>query len=95
MRFVDWPAARYMVTLRICPAVTGKEMGSEKTTAPLGTVKESDPEKVTGLREEGRMAGEPEVLFAGRAMDTAVMGRSEAPKALLICSRMVEAGWVT
>jgi hypothetical protein len=50
--------------VRIWPGEeTGKEMGSEKSTAPLGIVKEGEPEKVTGWRVEGMMAGEPEVLF--------------------------------
>lgn len=66
-------------------------MGSEKTTAPLGTMKEEEPEKVTGLEVEGMMEGEPAVLFVGRAMETAVMGRSLPPKALLNWSRMREA----
>jgi len=84
-----------MDTERIWPATTGKGMGSEKATAPLGIVKEGREEKVTGTRVVGMMEDEPEVLLAGRARVTAVMGRSEAPKALLIWRRMVVAGWVT
>ena len=80
-------------------AFTGREMGSEMARAPLGMVNEGEPEeKVTGWRVEGRMALEPapeEVrLVWGRATVTAVMGRSEAPKALLNWRRIVGADWV-
>jgi hypothetical protein len=83
-----------MVTVRIWPAVRGKSIGSEKTTAPLGTMKDGEPEKVTVCRVEGRMAGVPRVLLKGRATVTEVMGRSETPKALENWSRILEAFWV-
>ena len=80
-------------------AFTGREMASEMARAPLGMVKEGEPsEKVTGWRVEGRMPLEPapEVVpfVEGRATVTAVMGRSESPKALENWRRIVEAGWV-
>jgi hypothetical protein len=82
------------VTVTLVWALTGKRSGSETTRAPLGTANEGDPEKVRCWRVPGRMAGEPAVPLAGRAMVAAVMGRSEPPKALLNWNRIVDASWV-
>jgi hypothetical protein len=75
-------------------ALTGKRMGSVTARAPLGIWNERDPEKVRYWRVSVRIAGEPAVPLAGRAMVAAVMGRSEPPSALLNVSRMVDASWV-
>src|SRR3954462_13844329 len=82
-----------METERTAPAATGKSAtGAEKATGPVGTARGDEPaEKVTGREEPGTMADTPEVLLAARATVTAVMGRSEPPKLLEICSRMVGA----
>lgn len=95
MRLVVCPSARYMVTVRTCWAARVMFTGSEKTTAPLGTVKEGLPEKVTFWRVSGSMALAPAAPLAGRATVTAVMGRSEPPKTLLNCNLMFEAFCVT
>jgi len=80
--------------VRLDWALTGKRRGSETTRAPLGTAKEGEPEKVRCCRVLAWMAGEPAVPLAGSAMVAAVMGRSEPPKALLNCSRIVSASCV-
>ena len=76
-------------------ALTLNLMGSETARAPLGIEMDLEPEKVRCWRVSVRMAGDPAVLFTGRAMVAAVMGRLEAPSALLNWNRMVEASWVT
>jgi hypothetical protein len=90
MELVVCPVARYMVTLMICRAEAVNLIGSEKATAPLGTVKLGLPEKVTCWRVDGWMLLLPEVPFPGSATVTAVMGRSDAPKVLVNCSRIVD-----
>lgn len=95
MEFEAWPVARYMLTVRICCAVTGYAIGSDTARAPLGIVMlASPPDHVTGARDVGAMAEVPAEPFCGTAMVAAEMGRSVPPKALETTMRMVGADWV-
>lgn len=69
----------------------GKLSGSETARPPYGIEIESEPEKVAFWRVEGWIWWMPAVLFRGRAMDTAVIGRFVTPNALDILRRIWEA----
>lgn len=62
--------------------------------APLGMVKLGKPEKVSGARVSGLMAGFPAEPFSGTAMVAAEMGRSEPPKAFEMTRRILGADCV-
>lgn len=88
MSLVTWPSSRNMVMLSSVPALTSKSIGSETTSAPFGIVKDGEPLNVNVFRVLVSIAGMPGTPPNGRAMVTAVMGRSVMPNAFDMRRRM-------
>lgn len=95
MSLVVWPVCRYRLMVRICCAVTGYGIGSEMARAPFGMVKlVCPPDQVTWARESVLMDDVPAEPFKGTAIVADVIGRSDAPNALEMTSRIVGADCV-
>lgn len=95
MSLLVCPLARNIVTASSLCAFTGKSMGSDTTSAPLGTENDGAPLKVMLRSVAGWIADVPEEPLKGRATVTAVMGRFVVPKALEKTRRIWEAGTET
>lgn len=61
---------------------TTKSIGSEYATAPGLIEIDGEPEKVRPLRVEVSIPETPAAPLRGRAIEAAVMGKSEPPKVL-------------
>jgi hypothetical protein len=81
MLFPLCPAALYKLTVNILWGLMAKEISSDVTTAPRGTVKVDFPPTVmAACGDDGWRPLTPAAPLAGRAMEAEEMGRSDVPK---------------
>lgn len=89
------PFCRNKLSVNILIAPTRNSSGSEYTTVPLGIVTDMEPLNVNPFRVEIWMAFEPALSPTGKAMEAAVMGKSDWPKVLESWMRSVDVGMET
>ena len=81
------PAARYIVTVTLTAAATGKSTGSETASSPAGTTTPGRPAKVTARDVPASTELTPARPPPGIATPTRATSSFEPPNALLIRSR--------